>query len=92
MEVVIQSDEPAKSVSGAEEAIGKHNQHKVNSLSSSTVHFTYNNIPLCSLSGEPVAKNGTCGHSMEVHYDHLSLVVTLHLPTKSSQLDLCIMH
>ena len=29
MEVVIQSDEPAKSVSGAEEAIGRHNQHKV---------------------------------------------------------------
>jgi hypothetical protein len=28
MEVVIQSDEPAKSVSGAEEAIGRHNQHK----------------------------------------------------------------
>ena len=29
MEAVIESDEPAKSVSGAEEQLGKHDQHRV---------------------------------------------------------------
>ena len=29
MEAVIESDEPAKSVSGAEEQLGRHEQHRV---------------------------------------------------------------